>query len=249
MQIDSKKLSGKAGVFESVIKDISPNDGMAKNTPEQYFTIGASAASVITRSLSAARKPVGSVRRVLDYACGYGRVLRWLKAEFPNAYLLGVDADGKAAASAQDVLGVETRKLDITLAQPIDDPFDLIWVGSLFTHLSERESKRVLQYLRRHLTDSGVLVFTTHGSYVAHRIETREKTYNLSEDAMTQLLSGYKSTDFGFAEYSNLKDYGISAATPSKVCKLAQTCDLDVKFFLSRGWAAHQDVFACTAVT
>ena len=246
MKIDRKKLSGKADTFESVINDIAPTDGMAKNTPEQYFTVGASAASVIARSLAAARKPVGEVRRILDYACGYGRVLRWLKADYPNAYLLGVDADGKAAASAHDVLGVDTRKLDIGLTQKLDEPFDLIWVGSLFTHLSESESRRVLAYLRDHLTKDGVLVFTTHGSYVANRIETGEKTYNLSDEAIVRLLSSYRKTKFGFAEYSNLKDYGISAATPSKVCELLDDCGLDVKFYLSRGWAAHQDVFACT---
>lgn len=246
MKIESKRLSGKADTFKSVIKEIAPTDGMAKNTPEQYFAVGASAASVITRSLVAARKPAGEVRRILDYACGYGRVLRWLKADYPSAYLLGVDADGKAAASAREVLGIETRKLDISLSRPIDDPFDLIWVGSLFTHLSESESRRVLTYLRGHLTDSGVLVFTTHGSYVANRIETRDKTYNLSDQAIMRLLSGYRSTGFGFAEYSGFKDYGISAVIPSKVCELLETCDLDMKFYLSRGWAAHQDVFACT---
>jgi trans-aconitate methyltransferase len=68
-----------------------------------------------------------SVKRILDYACGYGRVLRWIKAQFPIADIIGVDADPKAAAAAMRVTGVRTEQLDTALTFPIGtEKFDVI---------------------------------------------------------------------------------------------------------------------------
>jgi trans-aconitate methyltransferase len=192
IHIPDAKLHGKAELFASVNKAVAPGDGMFKdNDYEQYFSVGASALSAVIEALSAARLGMQNVKRVLDYACGYGRVLRWLRAAFPDAYLLGVDADRKAVEAASAVLEVETRYLDTSLAHPIDKPFDLIWIGSLITHLPEKETRRVLKYLKEHLTEQGVIVFTTHGQLVEQRLETRTRTYNLDEEGVKQTVEGF----------------------------------------------------------
>ena len=45
----------------------------------------------------------------------------------------------------------------------LDQFFDLIWCGSLFTHLDRDRWPAFLGFFADHLSPGGVLVFTTHG--------------------------------------------------------------------------------------
>lgn len=247
MDIQPENLFGRYESYQRVSKDIAAGDGMLKDSREQYFTVGASASSAIHEAVRTARMDTKKIRRALDYACGYGRVLRWLKADFPNAYILGVDADPKAAKAASDVLKIPTRPLDIKLTKRLDDPFDLIWVGSLFTHLPKDEMKRVLTYLGSHLTKDGLLVFTTHGDLVANRLASRSRDYGLAEETIDPVLHDYKTEGYGFASYPKLPGYGISISKPSCVMAMIEAVEMTPILFKDRGWAAHQDVFAARA--
>lgn len=246
LEINPVELFGRGDVFAKVSQEIAPGDGMMNpDHARHYFVVGASASAIIHDGLRTARLDPAKVGRVLDYACGYGRVLRWLAADFPHAKVLGVDADPKAARAAADALGVETRALDLALDRPIDAPFDLIWVGSLFTHLPEEESRRVLDYLQRHLTDTGVLVFTTHGEIVRNRLAQRERSYGLDDAGVARVLDELAATGYGFASYPHSPGYGISVARPSHVMRQMESAGLAPVLFKDRGWAAHQDVYAC----
>lgn len=248
MALENIRLYGKDRVFAHVNRAIADGDGMAKGRDlDYYFSVGACALSLITETLSTASVAPTRVLRVLDYACGYGRVLRWLQAEFPEAWLLGVDADEKAAQAAGRTLGVETRPLDLSLSDPIDAPFDLIWVGSLFTHLPEAETLRVLRYLRAHLTPSGVLVYTMHGHLIRDRLQSRERLYGLAEDAADRVVTEFDTASYGFADYPRLTGYGVSAATPTKMMEMNYSAGLRPVLFKARGWVQHQDVYGCTA--
>jgi SAM-dependent methyltransferase len=245
MEIEPAKIYGRVETFTALNKTIAPGDGMfSDNDPEQYFAVGASAAELISESLAAARVPPGSVGRVLDYACGYGRVLRWLQAEFPKAYLLGVDTDPKAVQGSNLALGVETRQLDLNFAKPVDAPFDLIWVGSLMTHLPEWENLRVIQYLKTHLTKGGVLVLTTHGHLVYQRLQSRERHYSVNQAGIDKIVREFDWLGYGHAGYGR-SSYGISVSKPSRIVTMIETCNLACVYFKARGWAAHQDVFGC----
>ena len=243
VSIDPESLYGQNETFERVNKTIATGDGMyVAENKDHYFIVGASALASITECIDAAGLARSNIKRILDYACGYGRVLRWLQAGFTDAYLLGVDADPKAVTAAQNVLGVETRRLDTTLTHAIDSPFDLIWVGSLFTHLPKSEMARVLLYLSGHLTAGGVLVFTTHGRIVEQRLKSRSRTYNLSADMIPGMLDEFRVEGFAFSEYPGVIDYGISIVRPSHVALMIEDAGMNQIFFKDRGWAVHQDV-------
>jgi SAM-dependent methyltransferase len=212
---------------------------------DHYYSVGASAMSSIYTALDLHKVETGNVRRILDYACGYGRVLRWLRAAFPEAYIKGVDAD-RASAEAAAVLNVETAHLDITLAERLGDKFDLIWVGSLFTHLTSTETARILRYLRSHLSDSGIIVFTTHGVDVFERVTAGERDYGLDAGGVEALIDGYTKVGYGYAGYPSQQGYGISIARPVIMNQLAVNSDLFPFMFRQQGWDNHQDVFACT---
>ncbi len=210
-----------------------------------YLQVGANATMNIQEALAAAGiNPAKDVTAVLDYACGYGRVFRWLGAAFPKARIMGVDADAKAAAAAAEVTGYETRKLDISLAQPLGETFDLIWVGSLFTHLPQRESERVLAYLRSHLRPGGIAVVTMHGQLVEKRLVQGERSYNLPPEGVKAAVAGVQATGYGFAPYGTTPGYGVSVARASVFMGLVEGAGLRPVFFKDAGWVRHQDVFA-----
>jgi len=247
MDIDltGANLAGRAHVLPRVSRAIAAGDGMFRpHSAQHYFVVGASASALIHEALRTAGVAPASVGRVLDYACGYGRVLRWLKADFPDARLLGVDADPKAAQAAGEALGVETRALDLALSAPIEAPFDLVWVGSLFTHLPRAETQRVLDYLAGHLRPGGVLVFTTHGELVRRRLADGERNYGLDAAGVAAVLRGLQAGGYGYAGYPRTPDYGISVAHASTVMAQAESTGLHPVLFRACGWAAHQDAYA-----
>jgi SAM-dependent methyltransferase len=124
-------LWGQSESYPRVSKKIAEHDGMLNREGDpqakRYFWVGASGLCAIRECLGVAGIDEKSVKRILDYACGYGRVLRWIKAQFPIADIIGVDADPKAAAAAMRVTGVRTEKLDTALTFPIGtEKFDVI---------------------------------------------------------------------------------------------------------------------------
>ena len=101
-----------------------------------YLTAGLSASRSIQASLDAAGKVI-SGGSVLDFPCGYGRVLRFLKEMFPDSTIVASDIESEAvefcqrAFAVQGYLSTSARSLK-TLSLPWK--FDLIWCGSLITH-------------------------------------------------------------------------------------------------------------------
>jgi len=235
-------LYGQDAIYPDVIRIIPAGDSMYDGSTEYYFQCGASALSAIRSVLNAAGTPPSRIKSVLDYASGYGRVLRWLKAGFPAADILAMDTDVKALAAVSEILDVDTKIADVHLLERIERKFDLIWCGSLITHLPIEFSRRALGYFSEHLASGGVCVFTVHGPYVAERIRRREKLYGLSQDGINKLLSGYDAEGYGFGPYPDSENYGISVTTEQHILEILEAAGMKPVFFESRGWVGHQDV-------
>ena len=67
-----------------VIQDISPKDNMYQGNKEHYFHVGEFALECIMSAMSTVKKSPDDIKSILDLPCGYGRVQRILKAEFPK---------------------------------------------------------------------------------------------------------------------------------------------------------------------
>src|SRR5262249_37742284 len=112
---------------------ISSNDGMLGGNPRHYFAVGRSALWNIARTLDHTAGGSSQPKRILDLPCGHGRVLRYLRAAFPEAEITACDllADGvDFCASTFGAIGVYSDT-DLSLIKLPKDNFDLIWVGSL----------------------------------------------------------------------------------------------------------------------
>ncbi len=100
--------------------------------------------------------------RLLDFACGYGRLTRWLAAELGADRITVSDIVAPAVEFQRGRFGVEGF---VSTARPEDLPcaerFDLVWVGSLFTHLPEPAFHGWLARLAALVGERGLLAFTT----------------------------------------------------------------------------------------
>ena len=231
---------------ERVILDINHLDGMMSNDLEYYYYVGYDAIRIIDEALSNEGRSISSIKTLLDFPCGYGRVTRWLKAHFPDSSLTVSDLLKSAvnfSMSRFDSNGYYSKEKvgDINLSH---SAFDLIWVGSLLTHLPLNKIDDFLSLFDSLLSKNGFLFISLHGSYVANRISTGEKTYNIELDQIGKVLNDYKEIGFGFSNYKNQINYGVSILTRTflETYIASHNFELEVVDYLERGWVNHQDI-------
>jgi SAM-dependent methyltransferase len=212
---------------------------------ELYFHAGPSALRSIRLAMLAAR--LEYVSRVLDFACGAGRVLRTLKAAFPQAALTACDTWEEGVEFCSKVFGARGVVSDQNPSKvKLDGPFDLIWCGSLLTHLDRAPWLGFLQMFESLLAPGGVLVFTTRGRYNAEGLRSREIPLYLHEEQIRQVLRDYDQTGFGYYP-AFTPDHGECITSRPWVCaQLDQAPTLQLLLYLERGWMSAQDVVACT---
>lgn len=232
-----------------VVRDISPNEVMFDGNVDRYFRVGRAALRAVRASLRAAQVPEGEVRRILDLPCGHGRVLRYLRAAFPAAQITACDLmrDGvdycAATFGAEPIYSVE-RAADIPIP---DDAFDLIWVGSLFTHLDGPRWPGFLTRFARSLRPGGVLVFSTHGREAWRRTaQATGVAYNLPYYRSTFVRRGFERRGFGYQRHRHRGDWGQSLSRPDWVLRtLLGVKSLRLVHMAERGWNGHHDIYAC----
>lgn len=234
----------------NVIRDISPNDTMTADA-DYYHWCGRSALECIDVSLRAAQKRPADVTSILDLPCGHGRVLRYLKAAFPQAGLTACDLDRDAVNFCAATFG----------AAPVyshEDPariplgraaYDLIWVGSLFTHLDCDIWPGFLRTFAAALRPGGVLVFTTSGRTVCGHILDGSFDAGLTGRRVTTLVYRYQRSGFGYVRYpGSASSYGFTLASPASVLRqLGRVGGLGLVHAAEASWVAFQDVYACVS--
>ena len=100
--------------------------------------------------------------KILDYGCGWGRLLRLLLWYVDPGEIYGADPwDESIAICRQHNCPGHLSVCDfVPTSLPFTETFDLIYVFSVFTHLSEKTADAVLRVLRRSISDKGMLVIT-----------------------------------------------------------------------------------------
>src|SRR5215213_5354993 len=86
----------QAPAFDQINQKVSPDDDMyIGHGDEHYFGVGEKALANILAALNTTNVDL-RVKKILDLPSGYGRVLRWLKASFPEAEITACDTNNKA---------------------------------------------------------------------------------------------------------------------------------------------------------
>jgi SAM-dependent methyltransferase len=236
----------REGVGE-VLRDISPNDEMFSGDESHYFAVGESALESIELALLAAKRPKSSIRRILDMPCGHGRVLRYVKAAFPEAEITACDLVWDAVDYCASVFGaIPVYSKQKPRQIKLKGGFDLIWCGSLLTHLDEKHSAEFLRFFYSLLSENGILIFTLHGISCVYAVREGYFSYNLEEAGRKQLNKRFARRGYWYTNYPDRKDYGISFVAPSWVAQqLFQLPDFRLLTYTEMGWDNHQDVVSC----
>ena len=219
------------------------NDGMYHGDGVHYFKVGLSAIHCIDEALASAR--LKDPRTILDLPCGSGRVLRFLRRRFPEASITAAELETGPVEFCARTFGAEPAFSSLNLDEvSLGKTFDLIWCGSLVTHLNERGIVSLFRLFRRHLAPGGLMMVTTHGDFVARRIPTRDFDYGLTDEQIARIGVDYPSSGYRFEDYPGEKDYGVSLTSPEWIhARIRELGGLREVYFKERGWDDHQDVF------
>lgn len=136
--------------------------GDVNRAVSQYFSVALQQYRVVGELIERLFERPAQIE-VLDFACGFGRLLRFLVHDLPPEQIHAAEIQRPALDWVSHRHGVHTlasgpRPEDF---QP-DQRFDLIWVASLFSHLPEALFERWLGRLNALLKPGGVLCFSVH---------------------------------------------------------------------------------------
>lgn len=224
---------------------IHPSDNMVPQGKEEryYFWIGKTALDCIQ-----AVAPGRSFQRILDLPSGYGRVLRFLCSAYPDADIFACEIVEGALAFCAEQFGVTP----VTSSQVIGEirlpgKFDLIWVGSLFSHLNERSANDFFSLFRASLAEGGLLAFSVEAETGCQMAEAGDNYFGTGgPDAIRQAIMGFRKNGFGFAPFkpgvTDLSDYGVTFIREDWLDARCRDHGFQKVAFITRGYARCQDV-------
>lgn len=244
-------VSAIAAQYEAALLNevISPSEDMLDPANPaslaHYHHVGVNAIELILQAMLIANKTC--VKTILDMPCGFGRVARHLAAAFPEAALSVCDLyEDRIAFCAEQFQSNPLLSKDDPSGLSFAEPFDLIWCGSLLTHLPERKFLNTLRLFSRSLAPDGIAVVTTHGRFSPWFHHTQYKY--LSDERFILAERGFYNNGFGYVDYTDPVSidspaYGLSLSSAAFVVSAVEE-DHSVRIvsFTERGWGRHQDV-------
>lgn len=126
---------------------------------------GRRTAEDIETALARVGSSIERIGRALDFGCGCGRLLLEAVRRWPQIRWSGSDVDKRAI----DWCAAHLPGAQVVVNSPLpplpfsDAEFDLIWCGSVFTHLDESSQDAWLGELVRTLAPAGHLLASVHG--------------------------------------------------------------------------------------
>lgn len=245
----SRRLLGRVDLT------ISPSDTMfvASMGPAQYISVGVDAVRCIDAVLAASgTRPT----TILDLPSGWGRVTRFLAARFPDAELTAGDLVYDGPRFCAQHFGARPVRSGADLDDLVlPGPFDLIWVGSLVTHLQPEGIASLFRLLARSLSADGTLVVTAHGDANIKRLQVRRSIDQYVAADAPAAIESYEQSGFGYVAYAvrpsvdpeedaalETSGYGISYTSPDWLEARAGEAGLQRIYFREQDWDRHQDV-------
>jgi 2-polyprenyl-3-methyl-5-hydroxy-6-metoxy-1,4-benzoquinol methylase len=239
-------------VTRGVSRTLDPDDKENRFEEEwhvdHYFSVGADVLRILVAALiQDLREPP---QTILDFPSGSGRVTRHLRAFFPDARIVACDLYESHLDFCVREFGAES----IVSKENFDEidfglRFDLIFCGSLLTHLPEDLFRSVFRLISRSLTDRGLAVITLHGRH--SEFFQKYKSKYLSDDLFAIAESAVADSGFGYVDYGHplratfnrQARYGISVAYPHWTLKLVEAdYGIRVLGYAERSWDDHHDV-------
>ncbi|MEI6124441.1 MAG: class I SAM-dependent methyltransferase [Bacteroidota bacterium] len=151
-----------------------------------YLSTGLNSMNLLRKLIIKKFGELSKIERVLDFASGYGRLTRFLALEInpKNIWVSDIKENSVLFQKEQfKVNGITSSYVPEEFIPGVN--FDMIYVGSLFSHLPEDLFKRWLRVLFDLITDRGVLAITVHDIKVSPAGPVNEiQYYENNEDIL-----------------------------------------------------------------
>jgi ubiquinone/menaquinone biosynthesis C-methylase UbiE len=170
--------------------------GYASDAQGYIFT-GKCHVTEMIRLLEQSGFSIGSAKRILEFGCAAGRMIRHLPEIAPNAELWGVDPNAERIRWCIENLTPAIHFATTTMVPhlPFEDRyFDLIFCGSVFTHIEDLQESWLLE-LGRVLRPSGRLYVTIHDEHTVTLLD-KFRDHLLAKDMQEQPTYCTNKNDF-----------------------------------------------------
>lgn len=106
-------------------------------------------------------------KKILDFGCGDGICCEYLRENFPDSAITGVDVSSESIKIAQNKKIVNTNffVLDNDKLPFEDNSFDLIFIACVFHHVEKHKHDILIKELNRILTEQGSVYVFEHNPF------------------------------------------------------------------------------------
>ena len=204
---------------------------------DHYLRVGRAALDLIVAAMVIANRT--GFEKILDLPCGGGRVTRHLAAMFPDARIFVSELDRRKEDFVVETFGAQRAAANPEFEHEPADFYDLVFCGSLITHLDAERARRAIAWFARTLAPGGLAVLTTHGR---RHDERQDEVHYVDDTTWEPARNDYRAAGFGFVAHPT-PEYGISICSAAWVLSFVETLpDVRVLMFREAAWDNHQDV-------
>jgi len=144
--------------------------------------------------------PLEDAQRILDFGCGSGRMIRWLKEYATDREIWGTDIRADFLLWCHHHLIPPFHFVVTTILPhlPFEDRyFDMIYAGSVFTHIEDLTAAWLLE-LRRLLSENGRIYLTLHDENTIRMLDEQYRNHKVAKKFRgIRKYREYSQNDFG----------------------------------------------------
>jgi len=171
--------------------------------PKSFLEEGNAAAELIKSILGQNGIDLLSIKNILDFGVGCGRVIRWWQEYSKIISFWGCDINPDLIAWCANNL--EFGNYSVNNLQPPtiynDAQFDLVYLFSVFTHLTIETQKKWLDEFSRILIPGGMALISVHGDFHAKYLP--EESYQVYKEKGYYVLTKNAEGENLCASYEN----------------------------------------------
>jgi SAM-dependent methyltransferase len=158
--------------------------------------------TLIKRLSEKHQRKISSLQCILDFGCGWGRMLRFFLKDLEPSRIWGVDC----LSNIIDVCRQTNKWCNFRAVDPLppttfpDQMFDLIYSYSVFSHLSEDAHQKWLLEFNRILKPGGLLIATTRSRRFIEYCDTLRRS---TGDPAKGIATAFLDTEQSLSDYDN----------------------------------------------
>jgi SAM-dependent methyltransferase len=232
-------VPGRIHVDDQMLRSEAPYD------LAHYVNTGPLTVALVEDVLTAAGRTFADVRSCLLLPCGYGRTVRALVSRLDPGRITCCDVDRQAVRFCAHEFGARPLLSHRNVRRiSLPEMYDLIFVGSLLTHLPPPDGVDLLRVLVAALPPSGLLVFTTQGESCLDHLSWYGSKFQAAEGWYRETV---RRDGVAYLPYGRKWSYGITIHAESNVRQTMQATFGEAArliVFKPRAWNDHQDTWA-----